>query len=62
MKKISLLLFIFTAISCSGKPQIKFKEVQHHFGNQKQNIELKYVFTFKNIGSSTLIIKKITAG
>ena len=54
-----LVLFIY---SCSGKPTIEFNEVHHNFGDAKQNTELKHVFIFKNIGSSTLVIEKIKAG
>lgn len=54
-------LFLF-AISCFGKPAIQFEKLVHDFGKVKQESELKYIFTFSNVGTSTLLIEKITAG
>lgn len=62
MKKLLLMLLIPTVLYCNGKPKIQFEKIAHDFGEQEQNIELKHVFTFKNIGSGTLLIDKITAG
>ncbi len=58
-------LFFFQLLitaSCSGEPDIEFKEVLHDFGDVKQKQELIHVFIFTNSGRSTLKIEKIKAG
>ncbi len=62
MKKLLLLLLLPAALFCNGKPKIQFDQLTHDFGKQEQNIEVKHVFTFKNIGDGTLLIDKISAG
>ncbi|MBN2040772.1 MAG: DUF1573 domain-containing protein [Spirochaetes bacterium] len=48
--------------SCNGKPKIQFDESSHNFGDVEQNTELIHIFTFKNTGDSTLVIKKVKPG
>jgi hypothetical protein len=62
MRKILLLLLMPAALYCNGKPKIQFESLAHDFGKQAQNIEVKYVFAFKNTGDGALHIDKITAG
>ncbi len=62
MKKLLLLLLIPTVLYCNGKPKIVFETLNHDFGVQAQNTELKYIFTFKNAGEGILRIDKIEAG
>ena len=63
-KLICYTAFIFSlfVFSCYYKPRIVFNEMNHDFGRVGQNIELKYIFKFKNTGTSTLLIKKLKAG
>ncbi len=62
MKKLLLLLLLPAVLYCNGKPKIQFDKITHDFGKQEQSIEVKHVFTFKNIGDGTLLIDKISAG
>lgn len=62
MKKFLLLLLLPTVLYCNGKPKIEFAQTTHDFGKQEQNIEIKHVFAFKNVGDGTLMIDKISAG
>ncbi len=62
MKKLLVLLLVPAALFCNGKPKIQFDRPTHDFGVQEQNIEVKHVFTFKNLGDGTLLIDKISAG
>jgi hypothetical protein len=62
MKKFLLLLLLPTVLYCNGKPKIQFDKMEHDFGKQEQNTEIKHVFMFKNLGDGTLLIDKISAG
>ena len=43
-------------------PKIQFDEASFDFGTVYQNESLKHTFTFKNIGTDVLHIKKVKAG
>ena len=58
----ALILIVLFAITCKGQPKMQFDEKHHDFGDQKIEQKLKHTFTFKNIGTSTLIIEKVKAG
>lgn len=62
MNKLLVLLLLPAALYCNGKPKIQFDKINHDFGKQEQNIEVKHVFTFKNLGDGTLLIDRISAG
>mgnify|MGYP001394980646 CR=1 FL=1 len=62
MNKLLVLLLLPAALYCNGKPKIHFDRLDHDFGIQEQNIEVKHVFTFKNLGDGTLLIDRISAG
>ena len=62
MKKLLLILLVPMVLYCNGKPKIQFEKIAHDFGKQEQNIEVKHLFMFKNIGGGTLVIDKISAG
>ncbi|HSH52487.1 MAG TPA: DUF1573 domain-containing protein, partial [Bacteroidales bacterium] len=72
MWKIFLLLVLFSLAACSLKNEkdkqnvlshfsevtnVKFDTLYHNFGNLIQGEKASYAFTFKNIGSSNLVIK-----
>ncbi len=44
----------------NGTAQIVFKEYEHDFGKVKEEEKISYVFTFKNKGSSDLVITSAT--
>ena len=67
MRNINMLYYTFSfllllVIPCFGKPNVQFNELSYDFGKVKQETKLKHIFTFKNTGSSTLTIEKISAG
>jgi hypothetical protein len=62
MKKLIILLALPAVLYCNGKPKIQFDSFTHAFGKQDRSVELKHIFTFKNIGGSVLKINKIEAG
>ena len=43
-------------------PKIQFDEISFDFGTVFQGKSLKHTFTFKNIGTGVLHIKKVKAG
>jgi hypothetical protein len=64
-RRIIINIFLFSLLlicSCFSKPRIEFNEIIHDFGQAKHNTELKYIFVFKNTGSSTLIIENVKSG
>jgi len=65
MKKICLTIVLFLiAIFISkvnAQPFIYFYEKEYNFGKVNQGDVIKHIFKFKNIGTETLIINKITS-
>ncbi len=74
---IKTLVLLALCLSCSGtlllaqeekkaeaeaeKPDIEFETPTHDFGRAESGSVLEYVFTFKNTGTGTLRIEKITS-
>ena len=59
--KLSILM-LFAAFSLSAQPKIAFDKSQHDFGtvNEKEG-EISHDFSFKNTGTSPLIIQNVSA-
>ncbi|HPA73014.1 MAG: DUF1573 domain-containing protein [Spirochaetes bacterium] len=58
---LTALVILFQS-ACFGEPRISFTETEHNFGEVDPGLDLKHVFTFRNAGTGTLVIKKIEAG
>lgn len=66
MRKISLILFCFTAVVAANAQTgidkiIKFDSVSHVFGKVKKGTPVSVEFTFSNPGNKPLIIEDATA-
>lgn len=61
-------IFLIIAVLCiatvfaRGKSPIEFKEVKHSFGKIKQNVPASYIFTFKNVSATPVVIESAVAG
>jgi hypothetical protein len=45
--------------SSEGTPHIQFEETTYDFGQVKEGIQVIHIFTFKNVGTATLVLGKI---
>jgi hypothetical protein len=64
MKKALFLIIAVlgvTTLFAQAKAPIQFTEVKHSFGKIKQNVPATYTFTFKNTGSTPVVIESATA-
>jgi hypothetical protein len=64
MKKLLFLVIAVLGIATvfgQTKAPIEFKEVKHSFGKIKQSVPASYIFTFKNTGSTPVVIESATA-
>ena len=73
---VCILFFVFVSVSAVNAeekkeeikaeqkdvPRIEFKERSHDFGKVVQDSKPKHIFTFKNTGTSKLVIEKVKAG
>lgn len=68
MKKIIVIMFLFIfpalaypqLVNETQRPEITFDSESHDFGTVSQET-VTYTFEFKNIGTSELVIKKISS-
>ena len=64
MKKALFLIIAVLSIAtvfAQSKAPLEFKEVKHSFGKIKQNVPATYVFTFKNVAATPVVIESATA-
>lgn len=64
MKKLLyLLVFVFSAFLANAQTEqkIKFKEVEHNFGNAPQGKPVTHEFVFTNEGTEPLILESVKA-
>lgn len=61
MKKI-LMIILLSSVALYAKSGIKFDKVVHDFGSIQQDTIVNVTFTFKNTGSSVLVIERIKTG
>lgn len=61
MKKI-LVIILLSSVTLYAKSGIKFDRVVHDFGSIQQDTIVNVTFTFKNTGSSVLVIERIKTG
>lgn len=59
MKKFITILIVLSAATLYAKSGIKFDRVVHDFGSIQQDTVVTVTFTFKNTGSSVLVIERI---
>ncbi len=64
MKKLSVLVFLFSIISCSQVigPKISAPQTQHDFGKITQGDVVSHDFIIINTGGDTLVIEEVRAG
>ncbi|HQO40768.1 MAG TPA: DUF1573 domain-containing protein [Spirochaetota bacterium] len=59
MKKIFLAITILAAVSLYARSGIKFDRVAHDFGSVQPDTVVTAAFSFKNTGSSVLVIERV---
>lgn len=59
---VSLIATLFATGFLFSKPAIHFDAVEHDFGKVPENSIQRYEFVFRNKGTGTLIIEKVSAG
>lgn len=59
---VILAAMLFSTAFFFGKPSIEFDRLEHDFGKVPEDSELSCEFVFRNTGSSTLIIERVSAG
>lgn len=64
MRKIVFLVvavFAIATVFAQNKAPLEFKAVKHSFGKIQQNKPATYVFDFKNVSNTPLVIESATA-
>jgi hypothetical protein len=61
MKKIFLIVSLFSCVMAFSQSQVQFTTIKHSFGKIEQNKPKSFVFTFKNISSKPIVVEVATA-
>ncbi len=61
MKKIFLILSLFSCVMAFSQSPVQFSVTKHSFGKIEQNKPKSFVFTFKNVSSKPLVVEVATA-
>ena len=59
---VVLTAILFSTAFFFGKPSIQFDRLEHDFGEVQENSEQSCEFVFRNTGSATLVIERVSAG
>lgn len=59
---VAALAVIFSTAFFFSRPSIEFKKLEHDFGEVPEKSEQKCEFAFRNKGSGTLKIERVSAG